>query len=59
MNGINELSPRGRCFTCGRFIKRGLFNYIRHLDKCPERQIMIFSLKPINCKLIKLKYYHE
>jgi hypothetical protein len=52
----SELSPRGRCFRCGRFVKRGLFNSVRHYwDECPEKQIILFSLDPTKCKLIKLK----
>jgi len=54
------LSPRARCGRCGRFVKRGLFNVMRHYwDKCPERQIIIFSLDPSKCKLIKLKQLRD
>jgi hypothetical protein len=52
-----KLNPYGRCPDCGRFVKRGLWNFIRHVqDKCPEKELIIFSIK--GCKLIKLKNYN-
>jgi len=52
---MDKLSKNGRCMKCGRFIKRGLYNYILHYDICPERIILIFSLDHKKCKLTKLK----
>ncbi len=32
----SELPPVGRCFECGRFMKRGLLNWIDHIENsCP------------------------
>jgi len=52
----DKLSPRGRCFRCGRFVKRGIMNIARHsVDECPEKQVILFSLDPTKCRLVKLK----
>lgn len=42
MSGI-KLNSRGRCPQCGRFIKRGLLNFIQHDAICPEINVLIFS----------------
>jgi hypothetical protein len=53
----NKLNHYGRCSDCGRFIKRGLWNFIRHVqNECPEKELIIFSITK-GCKLIKLKNY--
>jgi hypothetical protein len=51
----DKLSPRGRCHICGRFMKRGLLNWIKHYDKCLERKIIFFSLDPTKCRVGKYK----
>jgi len=53
MRKTNSFPHVGRCIRCGRFIKRGLWNFIKHDEGCPERKIIIFTTKYY--KLIKQK----
>jgi len=55
---FDKLPSNGRCSMCGRFIKRGLYNYILHSNVCPERQILVlFGLN--KGRIIKLKNMKE
>lgn len=47
----------GRCFDCGRFIKRGLFNWTDHIYKeCPKHNIIKLYDKTLK-KLSNEKLY--
>ncbi len=42
---MEKLKPYERCPKCGRFIKRELFNFIRHtFHECPEQQLFVYSI---------------
>jgi hypothetical protein len=55
MNGIKSY---GRCPTCGRFVKRGLWNMIKHSEICPERELLIL-LHGFKVKIVKYKNYEQ
>ncbi len=45
---IEKLELKGRCFKCGRYMKRGLFNWMDHLyDQCPKKNIVTFYGKTL------------
>jgi hypothetical protein len=39
-----------RCFRCGRFVKRGIVNMVRHMDDCPSAVMKVPSKKKISKK---------
>ena len=47
-----------RCKICGRFVKRGIWNHIKHYEVCPERELILIS-KNWEFKLVKLKNYNN
>jgi hypothetical protein len=57
MNGIKTLKSHGRCPTCGRFVKRGLWNMIKHTEVCPERELLLIG-RNIS-KIVKYKDYER
>jgi hypothetical protein len=55
MSGIR---PYGRCPTCGRFVKRGLWNMIKHTEVCSERKLILLY-GDFKSRIVKYKEYER